>query len=52
MRVRAKDVPRLDAILRAIADDPVQLRAKREALVRTYTRLLWRVSLPPAEVRG
>jgi len=52
VRVRAKDVPRLDTILHAIAGDPVRLRAKREALVRTFTRLLWRVSLPPAEAHA
>ena len=52
VRIPAKDIPRLDKILRAIADDPVMLQAKREALVRVYTRLLWRVSLPPQEARA
>ena len=52
VRVHAKDVPRLDAILRAIAGDAATLRAKREALARVYTRLLWRVSLPPHEAHA
>ena len=47
VRLEFSDLPRLASILRALAADAPALAAKRAALARTWTRLLWRESLPP-----
>ena len=46
VRVEPADVPRLPAILRALAANQTRLREKRLALARAWTRLLWREALP------
>ena len=46
VRLEARDVPRLPAILRALAANATALQQKRLALAREWTRLLWREALP------
>ena len=46
VRIEPADIPRLPAILRALAADAPALAAKRAALTRAWTRLLWREALP------
>ena len=46
VRLEARDVPRLPRILRALAANASALSAKRLALARLWTRLLWREALP------
>lgn len=55
VRLEYKDIPRLPTILRELAADPAAIGAKRLALARVWTRLLWREALPPdvaAALRG
>ncbi|KAL1520780.1 hypothetical protein AB1Y20_022344 [Prymnesium parvum] len=47
VRLEPDELPRLPAILRAIASNGSALAAKRRALGEVWTRLLWRVALPP-----
>ena len=47
VRLQPSDVPNLPSILQAIADDPKALQAKRLALAKVWTRLLWREAMPP-----
>ena len=48
VRLEPRDVPQLPTILRALAANASALQAKRHALAREWTRLLWREALPPA----
>ena len=47
VRLEYADVPKLPQILRALAANATALAAKRAALARVWTRLLWREALPP-----
>jgi hypothetical protein len=49
VRLTFHDIPRLPSILRALAADALALAAKRAALVRACSRLLWREALAPQE---